>query len=65
MYEYKFVTADSNGFFRVETYKGNILKYAKDGWRFITAIPLDQTMEGHVRSFTLVFEKEIEEDLFT
>ena len=59
MFEYSFEEASAYGVFRTATYKELILRKAKEGWRFISAIPSDQNGNGYIRTFTLVFEKQI------
>ena len=59
MFEYKFVEASAYGVFRTATYEERIIEQAREGWRFVSAIPSDQNGNGYIRTFTLVFEKEI------
>ncbi len=59
MYEYKFVEAKAQLIFQNETYQELIVKYAKEGWKFHSAIPFVQSTEGRIKTFKLVFEKEL------
>lgn len=60
MYEYIFVPVKPQGMFsRDIPYKEVINDYAKMGWRFVSAIPSRQSMDGVNWGYDLVFEKEI------
>lgn len=59
MFEYKYVEAIAHGAFRVANYQELITENANRGWRFVSAIPFKQSSYGYIKSFTLVFEKEI------
>lgn len=56
MYKYIYVKSKARGLLSKEDHREIIDKYSKDGWRFVTAIPLPSG--NHVISeFDLVFEK--------
>lgn len=59
MYEYSYVEATAQGAFRMANYQELITENAKRGWRFVSAIPFRQNSYGNIKSFTLVFEKEM------
>lgn len=40
MYTYRYVKSKAQGFFTKADHREIIDEYSKDGWRFITAIPL-------------------------
>ena len=42
-----------------DDYKRAIEKRAKDGWRFVTWIPVKQKAEGIITAIDLIFEKEM------
>ncbi|WP_072986039.1 DUF4177 domain-containing protein [Clostridium cavendishii] len=42
-------------------YRSVIDKYSKEGWRFVTAIPIDFSSHSIIEAFDLVFEKECED----
>lgn len=43
-----------------EAYRETVNRRAADGWRFITAVPLESRANGMLESIDLVFEKETE-----
>ncbi len=62
MYKYKYVKTRGDSFFDVsEDHREIIDKYSKEGWRFVSAIPVDFSLHGVIETFDLVFEKECEE----
>lgn len=60
MYEYIFVEALPQRIFGNSNHKELIEEYAKEGWRFVSAIPSSNNGNGVIKSFDLVFEKEID-----
>ena len=65
MYEYEYVNIRTGGGFFLDNsdaaHRGIIDQHAKDGWRFVTAVPTQFTSYGGTKAFDLVFEREIEE----
>ena len=55
---YKYVTAKTDGFFRVADYKETIDKMAEEGWRFVSGLPARQSQYGAIIELDLVFDKE-------
>lgn len=58
MFRYKFVEASAQGLFRTANYQELIIENAKEGWRFVSAIPSNQNANGYIRTFALIFERE-------
>ena len=58
MYKYMFIKANVQGFFTEANHREAIEKYSKEGWRFVTAIPISFGAHGQIKEFDLVFEKE-------
>ncbi|KFZ26345.1 MAG: hypothetical protein KQ78_01443 [Candidatus Izimaplasma bacterium HR2] len=58
MYIYKYVKAISGSFWATSNHQELIDKYSKEGWKFITVIPLYSTTEGRIKELDLVFERE-------
>jgi hypothetical protein len=58
MYKYIYVPAKAAGLFNDPDHRELIDKYSKEGWRFVTAIPIEFTGHGLIKAFDLVFEKE-------
>lgn len=58
MYKYMFIESKVGGLIFDKTeHRELIIKYAKEGWRFITAIPSSNGSYGQITSHDLVFEK--------
>lgn len=57
IYKYTYVKSKAEGLFIKADHREIIDKYSKDGWRFITAIPLPSG-NNVITEFDLVFEKE-------
>lgn len=63
MYQYSYERIEvDRGFFSVklDEHRNVINLYAKDGWRFVAAIPVKFGAYGAITGFDLVFEKEVE-----
>jgi hypothetical protein len=62
MYEYIFVRVQTQAMFSREIpYKEMIQDYARMGYRFVSAIPARENMEGVTYAYDLVFEKPVDE----
>ena len=57
MYKYIYLKSKARGLLSKEDQREIIDKYSKDGWRFVTAIPLPSGNQV-ITEFDLVFEKE-------
>ncbi|NLB19419.1 MAG: DUF4177 domain-containing protein [Clostridium sp.] len=57
MFRYIYVKSKGDRLFSGGEHREIIDKYAKEGWRFVTAIPLTRGSQG-IFSFDLVFEME-------
>ena len=57
MYKYRYEKSSGGTFFTEPDHREVIDKLAREGWRFVAAIPTYQTGEGKVKEFDLVFEK--------
>ena len=57
-FKYMYVEAKVGSMFTNPNHRELIDKYANEGWRFVTAIPLGfNRNNGQIKSFDLVFEK--------
>ena len=59
MFIYKYEKSNGGTLFLYANHREIIDRCAKEGWRFVSAIPTYQNGEVKVREFDLVFEKEI------
>ncbi len=66
MYEYKYVNLYTGGGFFLDNsdaaHRELIDEQAKDGWRFVAAIPTSFTSNGGTKSLDLVFERKTEHE---
>lgn len=65
MYKYKYVSVNFNSGFAknsLEDHRDIIDNLAKDGWRFVSAIPTLNKGYGMISELDLVFEKPIENE---
>ena len=66
MYEYRYVTVNTGGGFlfsnREARHRSVIDEYAREGWRFVAAVPTEFTGHGGIAALDLVFERERKED---
>ena len=60
MYIYKYEKSTGGTLFLDADHREIIDKYAKEGWRFVSAIPTYQNGSGKVLEFDLIFEKKID-----
>ena len=64
MYEYEYVNLRTGGGFFFDNsdaaHRDIIDKRAKDGWRFVAAVPTQFTSYGGTKAVDLVFERETE-----
>lgn len=60
MYTYKYVEVIGQQMFQSANHRETIDQYSKEGWRFVTAIPIHTSGYGVVKTFDLVFEKAVE-----
>ena len=60
MYKYRYEKSSGGTFFTEPDHREVIDKLAREGWRFVTAIPTYQTGEVKVKEFDLVFEKKVD-----
>ncbi|MGM8215961.1 DUF4177 domain-containing protein [Bacillaceae bacterium W0354] len=58
IYQYTYVRAKAGGMLRESNHQELIDQYSKEGWRFVTAIPVDFGGYGQIKAFDLVFEKQ-------
>ncbi len=63
MYQYKFLEIRTKiGLtFHFEGFKELIEEHALEGWRFVTAIPVESQGAGWISALSLVFEKNMRE----
>ncbi len=65
MYEYKYERIRSNGFVvlgvKYEQHRDLIIKYGKEGYRFVGFVPVEIIKEGFPIIIDLVFEKEMDD----
>lgn len=63
MYQYKFleIKAKVKIGFHFEGFKELIEEHASNGWRFVTAIPVESQGTGWISVLSLVFEKKMDE----
>jgi len=57
IFRYIYVKSKGDGLIRKSEHREIIDEYAKEGWRFVTAIPLTRGSQA-IFDFDLVFEKE-------
>jgi len=57
MFRYIYVKSKGDGLIRLAEHREIIDEYAKEGWRFVAAIPLTRGSQA-IFDFDLVFEKE-------
>lgn len=57
MYTYMYVETNSKGIFSIANHRELIDKYSKEGFRFVTAVPIAFSGNGHPIKFDLIFEK--------
>ncbi|MGL4760806.1 MAG: DUF4177 domain-containing protein [Sarcina sp.] len=60
MYKYRYERATGGTFFFNPDHRKIIDELAKEGWRFVAAIPEYQTGEGKTKTFDLIFEMKID-----
>ena len=59
MYIYHFVQSHPESLFHRPNHRQLIEENAREGWRFVTAIPSETDMPGRILHMDLVFEKEV------
>jgi len=56
-----FVESDMDGLFKSAQHEEIIMRFASNGWRFVTALVSQQGVDGRIHQYKLVFEKKAKE----